>query len=212
MVTIIKDINLISEADKYDVLLVGTNIYGRLSNGWQLDAKLTYPTIHKVNLETRYGDVEKLGKVISVPQTNNQTVCLLYITKSNNFRPDLEKDYLDYDALINCLQYINILFKGKRIASPILGSSKFDGNGDKDTILKIFEDCLTNVDITLYDYEQTSYNEQKLARIKRIMDAKTKSKINGDTSEYHSLVKQKKEYEKKLKLINNLKIFETDNG
>lgn len=207
MITIKNNIDIIDETDNYDILLVGTNVYGRLSNGWQLDAKLKYPLIHKINIETKYGDTSKLGNVIEVPQENKQKICLLYITKGYGFRPDIQKDYLEYDALENCLRYINIMYKGKKIASPILGNSKFDGNGDKERILEIFNRILTDVDITLYDYTQTSAEERKLSVVKKIMDAKTHGKEKGDKTEYYRLIKEKKEYENKLKQINNLKIF-----
>lgn len=202
MITIKNDIDILTETDNYDVLLVGTNVYGRLCNGWQLDAKLKYPLIHKANLETKYGDESKLGKVIEVPQENGQKVCLLYITKSNNFRPDIQSDYLDYTALKNCLQYINVIYKGKQIASPILGASKFDGNGDKNTILEIYNTTLTDVDAVLYDYTQTSNNERQLKLVKEIMEAKM-----NDKTKYYNLIREKKEYEKRLKSINNLTIF-----
>ena len=38
--------------------------------------------------------------------------------------------------------------------ATILGSSQFDGNGDKDKCLKIIEGSTKDLDITLYDYEQ----------------------------------------------------------
>ena len=206
LITIKKNIDLKEECQNYDVLLVGTNLYGRLTNGWQLDAKLLYPIIHKINLETRYGDIEKLGKVIKIEQKDKPTVCLLYITKGYNFRPDLQKDYLEYDALERCLRYINIVFKGKNIACPILGYSKFEGNGNKEKIIKLFENILTDVNVTLYDYEQISSNERDLNIIKKIMDAKMAFKVTKDKSEYYRLIKEKKEYKERLKKINNLKI------
>ena len=203
MVEIKNGIDIVDEALKYDVLLVGTNIYSQLCNGWQFDAKLLYPSIHKANLETKYGDVEKLGKTVCVQQENGQTVCLLYILKGN-FRPDLQKETIDYEALINCLKYINIIYKGKNIGAPIIGTSRFDGNGDKEKIIKIFQEHLTDVAVTLYDYEQASQQEKRLEMIKNIMKEKAESKKNGDTSKYHKLSRERKAFEDKLKNINNL--------
>lgn len=203
MIEIKKDIDIATEASNHDVLLVGTNIYSQLCNGWQFDAKLLYPSIHKANLETKYGDVEKLGKTLCVQQENGQTICLLYILKGN-FRPDLQKETIDYEALINCLKYINIIYKGRNIGSPIIGASPFDGNGDKEKIIGIFQEFLTDVDITLYDYEQISQQEKRLAVIKNIMKEKAESKKSGDTSKYHKLSRERKEFEEKLKSINNL--------
>lgn len=204
MVNIIENINPTSVTDNYDCILVGTNIYGKLTNGWQLDMKMKYPIIHKTNLDTKYGDKSKLGKVVCVKETNSPDVCLLYITEGYNFRPDKQKDYLSYDALEECLHKINIEYKGKKIICPLLGSSKFDGNGNKDRILSLFENILTNVDADVYLYEQKSAKEVLLDLIKKIMEAKKKK----DKPTYYSLVKQRKEYSERLKKINNLTYFE----
>lgn len=208
MITIKENIDIIDEVNRYDVILVGTNVYGKLTNGWQRDIKLKYPILHKVNIETRYGDISKMGNIVEVQVEESLKACLLYITKGYNFRPDLESDYLSYESLKECLQKINILYKGKRIACPILGSSKFDGNGDREKILNIFNETLTHVDATLYDYEQISDKDKDLAMIKQIMGAKTESKQTKDVSKYHELVRQRKAYQQRMKLINNLKIFE----
>lgn len=204
MIEIIKE-DLINQTDNYDVILVGTNIYGKLTNGFQLDMKMKYPDIHVANLETKYGDINKLGTFITIDSYNKPTICLLYINKGYNFRPDLTPDYLSYDALEKCLYRINIEFKGKNIASTFIGASRFDGNGDKDKILPILEKNSSNINLTLYDYHQESYPEKLLAMTKRIMDAKTEGKITKDTTLYYQLVREAKEFKSKLKKINNLK-------
>ena len=43
---IIQDINLFNDIDKYDVILIGTNIYNTLSQGFQRDIMLHYPFVH----------------------------------------------------------------------------------------------------------------------------------------------------------------------
>lgn len=202
MINIVKDIDPINKTDDYDVILVGTNTYGKLANGWQLDMKIKYPQIHKANLSTKYGDTSKVGKYLTIGES--PTICLLYINKGYNFRPDLDPVFLEYDALEECLYRINIEFKGKRVLAPILGSSKFDGNGDKKKIIEIFERLCTNLDVTLYDYEQISAREKTLKRIKSIMNAKSKAKETNDKTEYYKLISEKKEEEKKLKEINRL--------
>lgn len=194
MLTIKEGTDLIKETDEYDLLLVGTNVYGRLTNGWQSAIKYKFPIIHKVNIETKYGDVNKLGKCIDVPINDKLTICLLYITKGYNFRPDIQQDYLEYEALEECLRRINILYKGKRIACPILGSSKFDGNGDKAKIIEIFTKFLTDVDVTLYDYEQISDADYDLQLVKDIMEAKRLFKETKQGNNYYELISQRKAY------------------
>lgn len=207
MLKIKKDVDLICEVDQYDVLLVGTNVYGRLTNGWQLDAKLKYPRVHEANMNTKYGDVKKMGTVVRVEQEDAPTICICYITKGYNFRPDKESDYLSYEALESCLYSINILFKGKKVACPILGTSMFDGNGDKERVIKLFETTLCDVNLTLYDYAQTSANDKHLALIKDVMEGKRIWKETRNRKPYYDAVMRRKDYEKRLKDINNLTIF-----
>lgn len=203
MINFVENIDPITVTDNYDCVLVGTNVYGKLTNGWQLDVKMKYPSIHKANLDTKYGDKTKMGKVICVREQNRPDVCLLYINEGYNFRPDKETEFLSYEALEECLYKINIQYKNKKIICPLLGSSKFDGNGDKERILRLFERTLTNVNADVYLYEQKSLNEVKLDFVKRIMSAKKMK----DKETYYKTVEERKTYTEKLKKINNLTYF-----
>ena len=158
MIEIVKDVDLAEHFSEYDAVLVGTNIYQQMANGVQLAVMLDYPYAYNKNLETRYGDPKKLGTVLECKEEGEPTFCLCFICKGN-FRPDLYKDFLSYESLEKCLQLVNILYKGKRIAAPLLGASRFDGNGDRERILDIFNRCITDTDLTIYDYYQKSREE-----------------------------------------------------
>lgn len=203
MIKVLKDIDPITLTEDYDVLLVGTNIYNKLANGWQFDVKMKYPKTHEVNLSTKYADEAKIGKYVTVNTTNEPVICLLYINKSY-FRPDLNKCFLEYDALEECLYRINIEFKGKNILCPIIGSSQFDGNGDKDRIIGVFEKICTNINVTLCDYKQISLKDRRSDMIKKIVSAKEKAKETKDKTEYFALVQERKKFDEKIKLINKL--------
>lgn len=158
MIEIVKDVDLIDHINEYDVNLIGVNIYGSMANGFAYKVMLDYPYVFNKNLETRYGDLTKLGTILECAEENEPTYCLCFIVKGN-FRPYDVKDYLDYEALEKCLRLVNIKYKGKNIACPLLGGSRFDGNGDRDKILELFNKCLTDVNVTIYDYFQKSRNE-----------------------------------------------------
>ena len=138
-------------------------------------------------METKYGDVNKLGTILECKKENNPTFILLYINKGN-FRPDIKKEYLDYKALENCLKLINTLYKGKTVASTILGVSRFEGNGDRDKILDIIEKNSTKINLTLYDYEQLSRSEE----LKKIREDELRIK-ETDIDAYYKAVKKRKE-------------------
>lgn len=188
MINIIKDVDLYDHLDEYDLILVGTNLYCSMANGLQLKVMLNYPYVFNKNLETKYGDINKLGTILECPSEGEPTFCLCFITKGYNFRPDLEKDYLSYEALEKCLKLINILYKGKNIACPFLGASRFDGNGDRDRILEIFNNCITDVNITIFDYFQKSRHEEVTEVYWREQEIKKR-----DRKEYYRVVRKRKE-------------------
>lgn len=148
MLKIIKDKDPIWETDKFDVILIGTSIYNQLNGGFQSKIKYKYPIVDEKNRDTKYADFSKLGTRITINDT--PTISLMYICGYP--RPNI--DTVDYDSLTKCLLTANAEFRGKKVLTTILGSSQFDGNGDKDKCLKIIKDSTKDLDITLYDYEQ----------------------------------------------------------
>lgn len=188
MINIIKDVDIYDHFSEYDAILIGTNLYCTMSQGVQLKVMLNYPYAYNKNLETKYGDKDKLGTVLECKSDGEPTFCLCFITKGYNFRPDLESDYLSYEALEKCLNLVNILYKGKNIACPLLGSSRFDGNGDKEKIYEIFNKTLTDVNITIFDYFQKSRAEEtKEVREKELAVKKV------DRKAYYEMVRKRKE-------------------
>ena len=148
MLKIIKDKDPIWDTDKFDVILIGTSIYNQLNGGFQSKIKYKYPIVDEKNRETKYADFSKLGTRITI--NDKPIISLMYICGYP--RPNI--DTVDYDSLTKCLLTANAEFRGKKVMATILGSSQFDGNGDKDKCLKIIEDTTKDLDITLYDYEQ----------------------------------------------------------
>ena len=148
MLKIIKDKDPIWETDNFDVILIGTSIYNQLNGGFQSKMKYKYPIVDEKNRETKYADFSKLGNRITINDT--PIISLMYICGYP--RPNI--DTVDYDSLTKCLLTANAEFRGKKVMATILGSSQFDGNGDKDKCLKIIEGSTKDLDITLYDYEQ----------------------------------------------------------
>ena len=195
MINVIKDEDIYLHFREYDIILIGTNIYCTMSQGIQLKVMLNYPYVYEKNLETKYGDMDKMGTILECKSENEPTFCLCFITKGYNFRPDLEKDYLSYDALENALKLVNIKYKGKKIACPLLGSSRFDGNGDKEKILNIFKKALTDVECTVFDYFQKSRAEE----MKEVRDRELAVKKDNRKAYYEMVRKRKEEAEERFK-------------
>lgn len=147
---------------EYDIVLVGTNTYCTLSQGGlQYYMKLNHPYVDEANMGTKYGDKSKMGTVLEChPDVVGEPfVVLCFITFGYNFRPDISSDYLSYESLDRCLSIVNGTYRGKRVACPLLGSSRFDGNGDVGMIKEIFERHHSNIDLTVFEFYQKSRSE-----------------------------------------------------
>ena len=169
--------DLIEEICFYDIILVGTSIKNRLGNGFQKDIAINFPVVDTVNKQTQYDDIRKLGTCQVINYYKNKgfpTFILCYITKGR-YRPDKQPDTLDYDALRTCLSLINENFKGKKIAAPLLGSSKYEGNGNREKIYEIIKDTCNDIDLYIYDFDQQDFAAKNIKRFKEI-----KEKYSGD--------------------------------
>lgn len=169
MVIIIKDIDLFDDIQDYEVILVGANTYHTMGNGFNRKIRVHYPSVYDADMETNYADKNKLGDIVSVV-CDNKIFVICYIAHGYNFRPDLKPDFLNYEALKDCVNKVNNQYKGKKIASTILGHSKFEGNGDKDRIIEIIESVTPDVDLTLYDYLQMRVPHEKAKKYGEIMN------------------------------------------
>ena len=85
MIEIIKDVDLFDHVDEYDSVLIGTNTYCTMSQGIQLKVMLNYHFVFEKNLETKYGDPDKLGTIIECTSEGEPTFCLCFITNGYNF-------------------------------------------------------------------------------------------------------------------------------
>lgn len=188
MIDIIKNEDLYNHLNEYDAVLIGTNTYQVMSNGIQLQLMLNYPYVYEQNLKTKYADRRKIGTLCECKKEGEPTICLCFIAKGYNFRSDLESDYLSYDGLENCLKLVNVLYKGKHLASYLLGSSEFDGNGDRERIMNIFNDNIKDLDLTIYDYKQKS----RMDFVKETMTKEFEMK-KKDRKKYYEMVKKRKE-------------------
>ena len=161
MIKIVKDKDLILDIFKYDVVLIGTSTKNSLGNGFQHKIARNFPFVREANNKTKYDDSSKLGTVMAIQNNNypDTVFAICYITKGR-FRPDIKPDAVEYDALEKCLSAIANNFSEARIVSTIMGNSPFEGGGDRDKILSLFEDKLGDMDVTLYDYEQIDYRKE----------------------------------------------------
>lgn len=164
MLRIINGINLINDVFKYDVILVPMSINNYMSKGFKYEVALNFPYVKEKQNESSYGDIRKYGTINPI-DCNGIIFCLCYMYTTPCYRNGCSSDYVKYDALERCLTSIAEKFDGKKIGTPILGADKFDGNGNKDRILEIFENSFKESYVTVYDYEQRDYVKDMFVEI-----------------------------------------------
>lgn len=155
MVTIIKDKEAIYDTDNYDVVLMGVSTHNLFMGNFQGKMAIKYPIIEEVNNSTPYGDLRKLGKRVTIEETK-PIISLMYICTY----PSRKANYIDYDALENCLKTANSEFKGKKVMTTFLGTTQFDGKGDRDKCLEIIKKCTKDLDLYIYDFPQIPIKEE----------------------------------------------------
>jgi hypothetical protein len=173
MVTIIKDKEPIYETENYDVVLLGLSTHNIFMGNFQGKMAVKYPIVEKVNNSTPYGDLRKLGKRITIDD-NEPIISLMYICKY----PSRKDNFIDYDALEKCLKTANEEFKGKKVMTTVLGSTKFDGKGDRDKCLKIIEENTKDLDLYIYDFPQITVREEIIKQNSYFKELRKKYKGN----------------------------------
>lgn len=161
MVNIIKDADLIDKISDYEYIIIPNNCYNLFPDGFPRVLAYKKPYIRTEEMKTLYGDFNKVGTVFEIHKENEPTFLVAYISKGYNFRPDLNEVFVSYDAIRDCLSYINKHYKNRKIAMTIIGASPYDGNGDKVTILNIINEICVNIDVDIYDYEQPKLSTVK---------------------------------------------------
>lgn len=156
MINVIKGKDPIWDTMLYDAVLVGTNIYNYLVNGFQRKMWFRYTAIGKANDNTKYSDTSKLGKLLDITKYKNPQIMLAYICGY----PMENKVTVDYVAIEKCLIKADERFTGKSVMTTMLGCSQFDGNGDKERVMQIMERTVNKMDLTVYDYEQFGWREE----------------------------------------------------
>lgn len=182
---VIKNKDLIYDVMNYDAILVGTSTYNALGNGFQHKVARSFPDVNRANKETFYADKRKIGTVKVVRE--NPAFCLCYI-HNGRFRPDRIPDVVDYEGLERCLKKINEAFKGKKVASTIIGHSPYEGGGDRERCFNLMISCLTDVDLYIYDYEQVEFRNEDNHNYFSILEEYKANKISKD--EYYERMRR----------------------
>lgn len=182
--------DLIEDIKKYDVILIGTSIKNALGNGFQHKIGVNFRDVLVKNKETNYDDTKKLGTcnvITTYVKQGFPVFVLCYITKGR-YRPDKQPDAVDYDALRSCLELVNMHFKGKKVASTLIGNEKYEGGGDAKKIYTIIADTCDDIDLYIYDYHQENFLDENQKQYLDISLSRKDNKISHE--EYEERMKK----------------------
>jgi hypothetical protein len=175
MVTVINNKEPIYDTDKFDVVLMGVSTHNMFMGNFQGKMAVKYPIIERVNNSTPYGDLRKLGKRVTIDD-NSPIISLMYICTY----PSRKADFIDYEALEKCLKTANAEFRGKRVLTTVLGSTKFDGKGDKEKCMEIIKENTKDLDLYVYDFEQITIKEELKRQSKYFRELREQYKGNKE--------------------------------
>jgi hypothetical protein len=176
MVNIVNE-GLIEKVFQYDVVLVGIGINNSFSNGFAYDIGLNFPDVKDaVNSVSNYLDRRNLGTVVTVKH-GGVVFCACYV-HGGGYRKSENGEFVDYSAVKKCLRKVHELYKGKKIASTVIGGSRYDGNGGREKIFSIFSEVFDDCDIWVYDYEQETFDDVMYRRLVDLESRKRRKEID----------------------------------
>lgn len=147
---IVGNLITLAETGQFDVICHGCNTFHKMNSGIAPQIKNQWPEAYQRDLETPYGDKNKLGTISYTKNIPSLTVVNCYT--QHNYGKDV-KVYADYDAIEKSLTEVKTLFKGKKIGLPKIGAglARGDWNIIKNIIEKTF--CDQDDDVTIVIFE-----------------------------------------------------------
>ena len=154
---IIPDKYITPNIKDYDVVLYGMGINNSMYKGFANEIALNFPKVRELENATMYGAISKYGTVHCVKDSG--IIFAACYCNNGGYKKKDDSSFIDYDHLKKCLTIVADNFHDKRICSPLIGYSKYDGNGDYDAILNIYKDIFKNIDIDIYPHYEYDFKE-----------------------------------------------------
>lgn len=131
-------VELIKET-KVDVVIHGCNCFCNMRAGVALKINNKYPNVLKKDMETKIGDINKLGSYSCAYLSKYNTYIVNGYTQFH-WNNGSENELACYHSIQKLFSKIKIKFSGKRIYFPLIGAGL--AKGDWGIISKIIDDEL----------------------------------------------------------------------
>lgn len=144
------DLLQLANEGKFDAIVQGYNCFCKMSSGIAKQIKEKYPEAYEADLATTPGDRSKLGGYTYASYDGAFIVFNAY----TQYHYGWGKDLFEYEY------FQEILLKFKKVDSlnvmrwgfPLIGCGL--AGGDKERILKMMEDTLVGMDVTVVEFDK----------------------------------------------------------
>jgi len=140
--------DLIKQKKEFDLIGHQCNCFHSFGAGIAPQIRAKFPESYQKDLQTIYGDKNKLGTIVFTENTNPIVVNLYGQYKYTRHEIDT-----NYDALRSCFKEIKKNFSGLRMAFPKLLGCGLAG-GDWSVVSQIIAEELKDEDVTIVEWEK----------------------------------------------------------
>lgn len=155
MIKFIKgDLIELTKQFKFDVILHGANIYHTMGAGVARQIKENFPDAYIADKATKHGDFSKIGTwsccVYKQRVLDKDKYCTIINAYTQSAFSNGIIDVFDYDGFGAILKDISDKCPHQSIGMPLIGCGLAGGN--KERILKIIEDTIGHMDVTIVEW------------------------------------------------------------
>jgi O-acetyl-ADP-ribose deacetylase (regulator of RNase III) len=153
MRTISGDLIELAKEGTFDVIAHGCNCFHTMGGGLAAQVRRHFPEAYEADLETAYGDREKLG-TCSIAIVATSSTELTIVNAYTQFQPSMGgKVDVDYDAVRDAMAWLKVHYAGSRIGLPQIGAGL--AGGDWTRIEAIIAEELGDEDVSIVIFSGT---------------------------------------------------------
>lgn len=149
-------------AGEFDLIAHGANVFHTMGAGIAKQIREKIPEAYKADLETINGDENKVGtyscaikrttKKIPNRDSRFEYKYVLVVNAYTQYNYSNNGDVFSYEGFQKILKEISIKYPYYKIGLPLIGCGL--AGGDKERILKIIEDTIGYMDVTIVEWDK----------------------------------------------------------